>query len=35
MNLAKHIKDNMVIIPKGQELIRDFVDQKKMDKFKF
>ena len=28
MNLAKYIKDNMVIIPKGQELIRDFVDQK-------
>ena len=29
MNLAKYIKDNMVIIPKGQELIRDFVDQEK------
>ncbi len=29
MNLAKYIKDNMAIIPKGQELIRDFVDQAK------
>ena len=26
MNLTEYIKENMVLIPKGQELIRDFVD---------
>ena len=26
MNLAEYIKENMVLIPKGQELIRDFID---------
>ncbi len=26
MDLMRHIKENMIIIPEGQELIRDFVD---------
>ena len=26
MDLMRYVKENMVLIPKGQELIRDFVD---------
>lgn len=29
MNLEKYIKENMVIIPKGREVIRNFVDKEK------
>ena len=29
MDVAKYISENMVVIPNGQELIRDFVDPAK------